>query len=471
MGFRILHMHKDYCEWIVKYRVHLRPILSVFPKTERKTIITCSKFNVLCVVKGANEKDFTLVLAIRGKVISYNVKSKTLKELHDLSTNDLDDWGASLIIGCTSSEHSLAAELIANNSDLLTEILIRVPAKSLIRFKSVSKEWLYLISDFQFASDHARRNHHSSVSALYFYSNRWSPEEQLESVSIAGHRTRLPTLSFLDGVVVSSCTITIERSCNGLILCSNGFRKPPYIVCNLTTKKFSLLPDIGPTSSESPHYKVLLFSYSYVNNGRWVEIEIYNSQTSSWKHISVPEPRGARFMFRVFWNGAIHGISYANVHARFEVEEEKLIQTPMPRNPKILSHDKIWYFGECGGDLLLIQTPQRCAMGFRILQMHRDYCEWIVKYRVHLRPILSVLPKTARKTIITCCEFNVLCVVKGANEKDFTLVLAIRGKVISYNVKSKTLKELHDLSTDDLDDWGGASWCNTYQFIESLSPV
>mgnify|MGYP003703475303 CR=1 FL=1 len=223
--------------------------------------------------------------------------------------------------------------------------------------------------------------------------------------------------------------------------------------------------------SKSPHYKVLLFSDSYVNDGHWVEIQIYSSQTSSWKHISVPEQRGLRFMFSVFWNGAIQGISYENVHARFEVEEEKLIQTPWPRNPKILSLDKFRYFGECGGDLILIQAPQRCAMGFRILQMHRDYCEWIVKYRVNLRPILSVFPKTERKTIDTCSEFNVLCAVKGANEKDFTLVLAIRGKVISYNVMSKTLKELHDLSTEDTVHWG-ASWCNTtYQFIESLSPV
>ncbi|GMP36182.1 hypothetical protein CsSME_00008388 [Camellia sinensis var. sinensis] len=146
----------------------------------------------------------------------------------------------------------------------------------------------------------------------------------------------------------------------------------------------------------------------------------------------------------------------------------------MPRNPKIVSPDKIRYFGECGGDLLLIQTPQPCAMGLSmglsILQMHRDYCEWIVKYRVNLRPILSVFPKTERKTIVTCSEFNVLCAVKGANEKDFTLVLAIWGKVISYNVKSKTLKELHDLSTEDTVHWG-ASWCTTYQFIESLSPV
>ncbi|KAF5956695.1 hypothetical protein HYC85_003920 [Camellia sinensis] len=307
-----------------------------------------------------------------------------------------------LIIGCTSSEHSFAAELIANNSDLLTEILIRVSAKSLIRFKSVSKQWLSLISDSQFASDHARRNHHSSVSALYFYSNRWSPDEQLQSVSIAGHQTLLPTLSFLDGVVVSSSATTIECSCNGLILCSNGFRKSPYI-------------------------------------------------TSSWKHISVPDPRGVRFMFSVFWNGAIHCISYVSFHVRFEVEEEKLIQTPMPRSPKILSPDKIRYFGECGGDLLLIQTPQPCAMGFSILRVDCEVLE--------------------RKTIVTCSEFNVLCAVKGANEKDFTLVLAIRGKVISYNVKSKTLKELHDLSTDDLVYWG-ASWRNTpYQFIECLSPV
>ncbi|KAF5956700.1 hypothetical protein HYC85_003925 [Camellia sinensis] len=223
-----------------------------------------------------------------------------------------------LIIGCTSSEHSFAAELIANNSDLLTEILIRVPAKSLIRFQSVSKQWLSLISDSQFASDHARRNHHSSISALYFYSKRWSPEEQLESVSIAGHRTLLPTLSFLDGVVVSTSATTIERSCNGLILCSNGFRKPPYIVCNLTTKKFSLLPDIGPTSSES--YLMLIMD--------------------------------------------------TGLKLKFTVRRLRL------------------------GNIFLClnrETPQRCAMGFRILQMRRDYCEWIVKYRVCDAMLLSSL--------------------------------------------------------------------------------
>ncbi|KAF5956699.1 hypothetical protein HYC85_003924 [Camellia sinensis] len=254
-----------------------------------------------------------------------------------------------LIIGCTSSEHSFAAELIANNSDLLTEILIRVPAKSLIRFKSVSKQWLSLISDPQFASDHACRNHHSSVSALYFYSNRWSLDEQPQSVSIAGHQTLLPTLSFLDGVVVSSCTTTIERSCNGLI----------FVIS--PQKKFSLLPDIGPTSSES--YRKTAAAFLAFDPSKSPHYK-----TSSWKHISVPDPRGVPFMFSV-------------------------------------------YFGGCGGDLLLIQTPQPCAMGFSVLEMHRDYCGWIVKYRVFVvcvdtlpNDLTIVIARKEKHTLYSICQ-------------------------------------------------------------------
>ncbi|KAF5956716.1 hypothetical protein HYC85_003941 [Camellia sinensis] len=161
-----------------------------------------------------------------------------------------------------------------------------------------------------------------------------------------------------------------------------------------------------------------------------------STQSASWKHVCVSAPPGGTFKRRVFWNGAIHWMNSMNLHIRFDVDGENLTGTPMPPYPKILSEDKILYFGECHGHLFLIQNRQSFPVGFRILEMNRDYCCWNVMYRVNLRPIIDVFPSKIYP------KFNVLCVVKGANEEDIALVLAIPGKVISYNLKSKTLKQM-----------------------------
>ncbi|KAF7127481.1 hypothetical protein RHSIM_Rhsim11G0068100 [Rhododendron simsii] len=87
---------------------------------------------------------------------------------------------------------SPAAELIAHNVDLLTQILLRLPADSIIRFKSMCKHWLSLRSDSRFTSTHSRLNPRPFISSLYFYCD----EEKLESVSLNGSST-VPSLSFL----------------------------------------------------------------------------------------------------------------------------------------------------------------------------------------------------------------------------------------------------------------------------------
>ncbi|XP_058203639.1 auxin response factor 9-like [Rhododendron vialii] len=50
------------------------------------------------------------------------------------------------ILMATPSELAPAEEIIADNVDLLTKILARLPQKSVARFKSVSKHWLSLLS-------------------------------------------------------------------------------------------------------------------------------------------------------------------------------------------------------------------------------------------------------------------------------------------------------------------------------------
>ncbi|XP_057494675.1 uncharacterized protein LOC130779843 isoform X1 [Actinidia eriantha] len=107
---------------------------------------------------------------------------------------------------------------------------------------------------------------------------------------------------------------------------------------------------------------------------------------------------------RIFWKGAIHWMNRVNSHFRFDVDAENLVGTPLPSNPNTLPEDKICYLGECGGDLLLIQTRMYYAMKFRILEMDRD--------------------------------FSVLGVVKSANGED-VLVLAITGNFVLYNLNRK----------------------------------
>ncbi|KAL7193663.1 hypothetical protein ACSBR2_025302 [Camellia fascicularis] len=398
------------------------------------------------------------------------------------------------IIGSCSSQITPAAkEVIASNEDLLTEILLRVPAKSLIRFKSVSENWLNLISVSRFASNHSRRDRNSSmISGLYFHHDYSNPKYQVYSISLHGHPNRnLPTLCFLDSVG-GDYPFRTKNSCNGLLLCEKGgfvvdnHYTKSYIVCNPTTQKFTLLPQLDRPQlarrsyeslglylafdpSKSPHYKVVL--HNCLHNCYWLgnHFDIYSSESASWKQIDVSEPLGVE---GVFWNGAIHWLSDGvDFHCRFEVDTEKLIKPPSPARPKILSVHKFSYFGECDGHLLLVQM--QFLSGFRILQMERDSLCCIVKCHVNLETLISVIPEihdTRRGH-----KFRVLCIVKeGVNKNDFALVFGIRGKVIYYNLKRKTLKVFRD----GLPQGGSLDlilnpcpYRHTYQFIESLYPV
>ncbi|XP_028092837.1 F-box protein At5g07610-like [Camellia sinensis] len=349
------------------------------------------------------------------------------------------------IIDSTSSERSPASEeVIASNEDLLTEILLRLPAKSLIRFKSVSKNWLHLISDSHFAVNHSRRIRNSSmISGLFFYYDYSHTEPHC--VSLHAHpNCNLPTLSFL-----------------------NKFTLLPQLDFPCLSHE-SLGVYLAFDPSKSPHYKVVFFRPCY-------QFDIYSSETASWKQITVSECEPLRDCLEgVFWNGAIHWLSHEDVHFRFDVDEEKLIKTHNPPSPKILSVDKTRYFGECGGHLLLIQMRLRNAMGFKILEMDRVSFHWIVKCGVNLRPLISVFPEIDIDARSRRYKFRVLCVVTGVSENDFALVLATAGKVVYYDLKCKTSRVLLDhipLLNFHASIFQRFLCSHTYKFVESLSPI
>ncbi|PRQ54166.1 putative F-box domain-containing protein [Rosa chinensis] len=58
------------------------------------------------------------------------------------------------------------AETIANTEELLTEILVRVPATPLVRFKCVSKHWLSYFRPQILSPPHPSKPKHSHLCRL-----------------------------------------------------------------------------------------------------------------------------------------------------------------------------------------------------------------------------------------------------------------------------------------------------------------
>ncbi|KAK0590285.1 hypothetical protein LWI29_024942 [Acer saccharum] len=120
--------------------------------------------------------------------------------------------------------------------DILTEIMARLPVKSLLRFKSVSTHWRSLISSPYFC--HRFYPDPFLVSSLLF--DRSDPVHRgCDFVSLSDNPTSPPfdeTLTFMDD------DMRILQSCHGLLLlCPQYTYSEPYCIYNPTTLQFRSL--------------------------------------------------------------------------------------------------------------------------------------------------------------------------------------------------------------------------------------
>ncbi|XP_058189414.1 F-box protein At5g07610-like [Rhododendron vialii] len=375
-----------------------------------------------------------------------------------------------LIADGTPPEISPAAELIANNIDLLTQILLHIPAKYLIRFKSVSKHWLSLISDSRFASTHSRLNPNPLISSLFFYHKK-----KLGSVSLNGSSTS-PSLSFLRRI---TSDFTVLHSCNGLLFIMyeqivNNPVEVQYAVCNPTTKKFHVVGKASRGSYhscwlafdplKSPHYKVVLYCSSSV-------MDIYSSETACCKRIFLPNGqmdvgRYGPYGNGAFWKGGINWQRDRYNMLRFDVETEKMMKIPYTKSSsRILALHKTRYFGECGlgGRLLLIQSHSHSMARCKIFEMDEDCYQWNVKFLVDLKTLISEFPEMESKRVY---KFTVMCAVEGEKQNDLALILAIPGKIISYNLQKKTWDVLGVRDFKNV-----PRNASVFPFVESLTPL
>ncbi|XP_050383934.1 F-box protein At5g07610-like [Argentina anserina] len=399
-------------------------------------------------------------------------------------------------------------ETILDYDDILSEILVRVPARILLRFKCVSKHWLSFISDPQFCHLHTLRYPNPSISAVFSNLSRdigfipFNFDHDRATSTGSGAPSCNP-LNFLQNLCHDN--IKIIQSCNGLFLCHPELVPPSSIrssdvrrvytplyhyVLNPTTNQFTKLVPPAATAattaeprimgcalafdpSRSPHYKVVFLWYAdEPSPWGWCShhrIEIYSSETKSWRLLDSSFETQAQIPYKdgVYCNGALHWVGLCCEMAYFHLEEQRVgLVDGLPRfEEKWGDRDFRYFMKSVDGHLHLIDIYSPCYTTFEVLEMRSDYSGWFVKYNVDLDPFYTAYPRIPLLVV--------LFLAKGENEEgSSSLLLYGPGKVFFYNLKSNTVKSIDLTPQAGVDEYfRGRVGSHNYPYMETLACV
>ncbi|KAI3808903.1 hypothetical protein L1987_24866 [Smallanthus sonchifolius] len=421
----------------------------------------------------------------------------------------LDDKDEQLLLSSTD---------LASHDDVLTEILLRLPIRSLLRSKCVSKHWRALISDHRFSL--IRNPNPNPPRGLFLRrirnpnSNVTAPEYEFVPFDSENHvKPPFKTLNFDRDV--SNSGIIVLHSSNGLMLCHSlheHFCKisksivynAMYYVYNPTINQVVTLPKPNKLEGcdwirrrprgmtlafdpvKSPHYKVVCVR-GHLWSDHLYTIEIYSSENGSWKMSGKPfgNQIDTEFMGGVYWNDAVHWICKKGYIFYLKIDEDRVDRVPTP-----VMHDgwnvkrHCYPLVELRDCLLFIDIFPLSSMKLDVHEMSADYSGWSVKYHVDLNQVLTRFPETDEVTLALgfirpVQPFVIHCLVVGEREEDSFLVLEIPGKAIRYNIGLKTFQELCELELSkplrlSVADDGFSKlgrWPGAFLFFESLSNV
>ncbi|EYU43132.1 hypothetical protein MIMGU_mgv1a021348mg [Erythranthe guttata] len=137
------------------------------------------------------------------------------------------------------------------NDDLLREILVHLPPKTLFKFMTVSKKWKYIINDPTFLKFHSNKQRRRSSAVAGDDGGHLLALFQLTTKHLSGRYRRRPSEPAMNILAVfphgNPEIMCVEKelgyfinSSEGLVLC--GRHSSKYHVMNPVTKKWVLLP-------------------------------------------------------------------------------------------------------------------------------------------------------------------------------------------------------------------------------------
>ncbi|XP_075477698.1 F-box/kelch-repeat protein At3g06240-like isoform X2 [Primulina tabacum] len=235
--------------------------------------------------------------------------------------------------------------------DVIIEILIRLPVKSIVKLRCVSRTWRDLIRSPIFIHRYQNRERKQSVLLVKRYTTRQYEDEGILSFHnpdfpelLVSPNLSFPVLNDLDfptricSNFRSYSHVPIYGPCNGLVcipvdniifLCNPALREfkplpPPSITCPMGYRilafefGFGFDPNTGAykvmqiSQIREDYYEGLrlYLEHNYkdcLNLDDYESFDLYDSASNSWKHIDEELPK-INFMpsFQTFFGGAMH---------------------------------------------------------------------------------------------------------------------------------------------------------------------
>lgn len=332
-------------------------------------------------------------------------------------------------------------EIPASNTlphDLWIEIFSKLPVKTLLQIRCVSKSWHKLITNDQTRSI---KKLPPPMCGLFNRNIRDKIFTSLKSRTYIDPTSIDTNLSFMTSSSSLYPNFDIKDCCNGLLLLSDS---SDYLyVCNPTTRRYAKLEK--PSSNYamlllafdplcSVHYKI----FSFRREG-CILVDIYSSETGEWTEIQLFEGMTSRLLYNhfVFLDGMFYVLENASVRygCTYVIGDDGTLLGRI-RAPSVPLNEVVsGFLGRSQGNLhyAMILGDELVIW---VLEISKGD-EYVLKHRNSVRAIVNKLPG-------------------GENYPEYMSVLAIHpdldviflklssNKLFSYNFVSSKLEEICD---------------------------
>ncbi|KNA12204.1 hypothetical protein SOVF_127200 [Spinacia oleracea] len=349
----------------------------------------------------------------------------------------------------------LRAKMAELPTHLITEILSKLPVKSLLRFRSVAKSWRTLIDGKYFINLHLKNalqnpTHHTLIIKDCFLQDgiiMTNEEPFLYTVDYPALKRATLMYHPFD---IASFEVEIVGSCHGLICLADG---EVTVIFNPTTRKHRVLPvsdvDIPgyagklPKTARIPYgfgydhvnddYKLVRIVEFFVKNSNihFSEVKVYSLKSNSWRKVrDFPSEYyiGIGLCWASYLNGCLHWVAVKKSPEKpqfiisFDIGREVFKVVPQPKYDKVTS-DMFVNLGVLDGCLRVMALYGRVRTDVWIMKEYGVEKSWTKLFSVTQRESLGLPVAYLKKSDSEEVLF----------EQDFK-------KLVWFDVKSKRAK-------------------------------